>query len=258
MLKSLPKGPYVCVNCGHQSNYSLVKVYGPDSKKYDHGGNLITDGIKNGDDYVDFKPQKSINPLNLKLNDCSECGKPVDYYLQMDSCFLILDAMLMKTSFFRHIIHNCQLSKSLPIKLFIVYSFCETYKEWSSQCTTQIAYAELESMFYTLFLKNIFFNLIFFLSIFIIFSLRSGNFYQRRLLSSLVISSFCKLYKLPVTLWPSESQEIVDLLLEINLFAGLVQCCSVAFHQQIGKISCSLNLLLGYLIVWTSKKLIDI
>lgn len=247
MFFSHNRKPVVCVNCGYQSNPSLVKVY----------KNLLDDCDSVGDDEPNQQSRKCINPFNLKLADCLNCSQPVDFYLQMDNCLLLLDAILIKTTFFRHIIHNCQPPKFLPVKLFIVYCFCETFKDWSSACNQKITqHHQFESIFYDIFFKSIISNGLFFITIYLMFTRETSMSNGKHFLSSLVITSFCKLYKLPVTLWPSEHQNLIDLLLEINLFASLIKCCSISSHGKISKPLIYLKLFIGNLIVWSIRTLI--
>lgn len=232
MLNRLEKGPFMCVSCGYPNNQSLVKVYGKDAQE-------------NKDPFKD-----ECNPLNIKLTDCEKCFKPVDDYWQLDNCILIINAILLKSSFFRHIIHNCNIKLTLPIKLYLVYCFCDAFKEWSrwTRDANDLFYVKAESMFYQLFLHSLIFNAVLYLILYLLLRLTVESLNLYRFITSLVICSYSKLYKIPITLWPSECQNLIDFLLELNLIFSLVQCCVVFCHHKQSHLKIGSRILLAIII----------
>jgi hypothetical protein len=69
---------------------------------------------------------------------------------------------------------------------------------------------------------------------------------MKRIISSLIICSYCKLFHLPAILWSAEVKAITDILLELILLLSLAQCIRVVSRNV-------LNLAKSALIVMIAK-----
>ncbi|XP_074601484.1 protein ARV1-like [Brevipalpus obovatus] len=234
MLKPLDKGAYMCINCGYSNNPTLVRVHGKDGRE---GKNPFKDD--------------NCNPLSIRLSTCEECDKPVDDSWTHDGCILIINAILLKESFFRHIISNCEKPASLSVKLFMVYSFCDTYQNWSRltrKSGLEYSYVELESLFYHMFFQAMVTNALFYSIISLLFRnsfFRVGSY---KFISSLILCSYSKFYKLPMTLWPSELQALIDLFLQFNLLWSLIECCHVLNQNRSNRFNIGFRITFAFVI----------
>lgn len=177
-----PKGPYVCVNCGSPNHASVFKLYG-NSVTY-HSRSPSTAGTSSSL----LSSAQNRSGMTHKLTECDRCKKPVDEYVQLDFNILFLDAILMKQSFYRHILLNCSISNKNALKMAVIIGLCEAFQRWttlngvvsasdqttvssdshavSKSSVSSKTYFQLEVSFYLIFLcviiENALFNVIFY------------------------------------------------------------------------------------------------
>lgn len=231
------KGPYTCINCGFDENSCIYRVYGKPDK--------VTSTTNNKN------PPPPTPNTHLKLADCLRCQDQVDNYVELDNCILFLDATLQKTRFYRHILANCDYSNKVPIKLAVIFSLCDSYLQWSQtnqESDQGKSYVELEFSFYVIFAQAMAESLLLYLIIFAFFIcfVRQTDF--KKILSSLVICSYGKLFHLPAVLWSAEVKSITDVLLEFIFLLSLAQCCRVISKNVLTLVRASLIVIISKLI----------
>lgn len=227
------KGPYVCVHCGYNENKTVYKIYGNKSSSSEESS-----------------PSKCKLPAaHLKLTECPKCQQFVDEYVELDNCILFLDAVLLKQSFFRHILLNCTINKKIPLKLGTVYSLCDAYRIWSlslglnpahqpqQPSSSHLTYMQLELSFYLIFSRTILENLIlwfllYMLVRFVVPFLLSDNLFpptasEYHILRSLIICSYGRIFSLPAVLWCTELNPVIDWFLTAFHLISLAQCCRI-------------------------------
>ncbi|KAI1301513.1 Protein ARV1 [Halotydeus destructor] len=202
------EGPFMCTSCGYGSNSSVYKVYGNDGST-----------------------RSQLTPVtHLKLSECSNCHSEVDSYVELDSCLLMLDAFLLKTKFYRHVLGNCQFSVKTPIKLMIIFVLCNAYSKWiRSNSSSSLSYIDLEYSFYYAYATN-FLEQAFLYSIILLLTTicyQKSNYLDT--LSSLIICSYIQVLSVPATIWARDLIPTIDILLEIMFSISLVQCIRVKF-----------------------------
>lgn len=228
MLKPLKHGPFLCINCGFPGNKSLIKIFG--KSKSNQIGNLQD------------------SRTNIKLSECKMCHKMVDDYIQLDNCILILNAILQKKSFYRHIIHNCEINLDVPFKLFVFFTLCDAYRQWSLFTLENLTFSDMESAFYRSFFYSFASNLFFYLLVYLILKGVVHSIGFKKLIVSLIICSYGKLFKIPSTLWPLEYQILTDLFIEINNLCSFIHCCTVVSLDKITRFKALIVLLVVYFI----------
>lgn len=182
------KGPYVCVNCGFPNNASVFKMYG-NSVTY-HSRSPSTAGTSSS--LLSSAQNKS--GMTHKLTECERCKKPVDEYVQLDFNILFLDAILMKQSFYRHILLNCTISNKNALKMAVIIGLCEAFQRWTTlngvvsasdhpqaasdpsaasrqHSVSSKTYFQLEVSFYLIFLCVIIENALFYVIFYALFQL---------------------------------------------------------------------------------------
>ncbi|EJD74034.1 hypothetical protein, variant [Loa loa] len=94
---------YICINCCHPSSSLFLK--------YSDSG--------------------------IRLTPCSNCGKPVDVYIEYDTVLVIIDLMLQYIEAYRHFLMNTSnrvffifFRMQFCHKLCIIFILCNAYSRW--------------------------------------------------------------------------------------------------------------------------------
>lgn len=240
----LSSGPFTCVNCGHGKADSIFRVYGKAAaekeKESAHGCGSST-GASSATSKASSKSSGTPVPpsvSHLKLTECSECGRAIDDYVELETSILLIDALLLKSRFYRHL-GNCVISGKAAIKLALILVVADSLFKWSrisADLTRQLAangftgassYVELEYRFYLTFADMLAQNVLVYLCMHCTFWLFAPNARATgsQVLKILILCSFVKLLNLLTVLWPAPDhlQPLVDLIIQVMLIASLVQ-----------------------------------
>lgn len=238
MVFSLSAGRpyYVCVNCGNPDNPAVIKVFG-------NHGNKSSD----------------LPSTHLKLAECTVCRSSVDEYVQLDNCILIINGILQKTSFYRHILLNCELPMKLVLRLAVVFGLCDAYRNWSQKSkSVEDSYMELEFSFYFTFAKSLLETIILYLMIYSFFRIFAFKTNFKSFMTSLVICSYSKLFNVFSVLYASELRPFVEIILDIFQIISLAQCLRVISKIKVNVITAFSIVCAAYFLKTIISRSIDI
>lgn len=280
MFQLNTKPPYHCIHCGYSQNISICRYYNghrktgsvnnvlpneasspippPTKTNYAYVAmippNQASQHITAHCDSMDSPDLNQSSVKHLRLTQCLKCNQLVDEYIQLDYCILFLDAVLQKTSFYRHILLNCTIDFRASMKILVLLSLCDAHKRWADtlkvlsgnnysnennkrtpQHTEEESYLDLELSFYVAFASTVITNIMLYFILFITLNiLTKSNYYSykkpfdfKERLPDYIICSYGKLFTLPNILWGGELSSIIELLIEIFHFISLTQCCYV-------------------------------
>lgn len=173
---------YRCVECGHPSE-SLYKI---------------------------------ISKESIRISRCENCFKVVDKYVECESVQTCLDAVLHKSSAYRHLIHNSNIS--FMSKLCLIYLMCDVYANWQELRPT-LAEGEpvtechlLRLLAITLFEWLLYYGAMTLLLV--TFDLPNSPVQKWELVvRALILSSFGKLFAVPALIWPNMGGPMCRLLI---------------------------------------------
>lgn len=241
LFQILSKGPFTCIKCGSGQEEALYRVYG--SKKAP--ANLIPAQV-----------------THLTLTVCSNCGNSIDNYIELDDSIICLDAVLQKSSFYRHCLLNCQLKCATAAKLFILFVLCDSLYIVNQVPRSSLAnvngnYLLFEIIFYSSLLISLLENILLYSILILLFNLVivcfSCSFRDVKLNSYLlkcfIFSSYYKVFNVIIVLWSSEFQYLVDLMVALLQIVSLAQCIRVIYKSRGYKVS----LISAFVIAMTSK-----
>ncbi|RWS26543.1 hypothetical protein B4U80_00166, partial [Leptotrombidium deliense] len=160
-------------------------------------------------------------------------GLFVDEYIQLDNCILLLNAILQKTSFYRHILLNCKIPGNVPFKLMVVFSLSDAYRKWSLLKQNPDTFVDLEFTFYLTFVKVVIENVLFYLFTYVVFKLFVWRTELKDFVNCLIVCSYGKLFNVPAVIYASELKPIADVILETYFLLSLIKCCSVKTFEQL-------------------------
>lgn len=178
----------------------------------------------------------------IKLSHCEICGKPVDKYIEVEVSIILLDMLLLGKEALRHTIFNSDLQATWKLLLLIILS--DGYRKWASSrphlwddnFEDQSYNSDLEWRFYTMCLQAL-------IEYFTICALATLMLYTAALqkcpisylIRGFIVSSFGKLFTLPVFLWKMNGTAR-DALLTCYIIICQVQACKVATGMSIASV----------------------
>ncbi|RNA07306.1 ARV1, partial [Brachionus plicatilis] len=163
-----------------------------------------------------FRPVNSIFKIYSDgfkdLIECSRCHKVVDLYVECEPSVIIIDLILFKEKAYRHILFNHKFKAIVLLKFLVAFLLCDAYLYWFNKKNRQyesirsndhLLFYELEWNFYYMLLRAfinflIYSCLIVFLSV---FSKMRWKNVAYQVIKSLIMSSFGKLFVLPLVIW---------------------------------------------------------
>lgn len=191
---------------------------------------------------------KHFNSDVIKLCHCSYCGKIVDEYIEVELTVIFIDALLQKTEAYRHILYNTQIQSLW--KMATIFLLCDAYRMWVMERgfkphvgkgREELVYLELEWDFYLICLKALVGNAVHFLLLAvvgyvvnIIFNAKNESFPWKKLLTSLIVTSFGKIFFIPSILWRQSSEigQITDFLITIFVLVSHIQAVKVILSSS--------------------------
>lgn len=214
-MLTLSSGPFVCVSCGHGPYDSIFKIYG---------------SAESGDDVI--KPV-----THLRLTECTSCKHPVDDYVELETGILLIDAILLKKKFTRHLI-NCDIENKSFIKFAVILIVADTVFKWSrNQNKDSAHYVDMEYQFYMTFAEMLWQNLLIYsLIILSLMAIVKNNIPVTKVIQILVICSFAKLMNILTMLWPSdELQTVIEIIIHMILMTSMSQSLVLMSSDGKGK-----------------------
>ncbi|XP_011208084.1 protein ARV1 [Bactrocera dorsalis] len=175
---------YVCINCG----YPIAELY----RKYSNTA--------------------------IKTNQCENCHKVADKYIEFDPIIILVDAMLLSQESYRHMLHNCDFK--LNWKLSLVLLLLESFALWRQKGSTkQDAFQNeiiSEKGFYICCLQNIIDYCITTLILFAVTCVHNPRLVESTgynkfgliLLKALTIANFSKIFLLPLIVWRENTTDL--------------------------------------------------
>lgn len=243
LISIVPNGPFTCINCGKGKCDDLYRVYG--SKK----------GPVN---------QVPAQVTHLTLTECPDCGQPVDNYIELDNCILCLDGILLKMSFFRHCLLNCQLTTLTSFKLFLLFILCDSLFTMSrvtrnfSRPNVDLTYYWFELIFYSSILVSLVKCCLDYLTVLLCFNLISfclpksrADTSMRHVIKCLIFSSYFKLFNIILALWTSEFEAATNIIVILLQITSLSRCVEVLYFTEPHDFTC----LLTFLVAFASRSL---
>lgn len=261
-MLSMSSGPFTCINCGRGKSDSIFRVYGKtpsDEKPATTSSGTMTRSTTTASTGSAIPPSVS----HLKLTECEFCNRPIDDYVELETSILLIDALLLKSRFYRHLA-NCVISGKSVLKLAIILIVADSIFKWSrvsssfpvNDQSSGSNYVELEYRFYLTFADMLGQNLMTYTCMHCTFWLFVPNARTNasQVVKILTLSSFVKLLNLLSVLWPAPThiQPLIDVLIQVMLIVSLVQglrVCSV--DSDSGQES--LNFPIAFLIVLFAK-----
>lgn len=211
-----------CINCGHQCNATMFKVYG-----------------------------KEPSTKHVKLTDCIQCNKPIDDYIELDDCILFLDALLLKKRFYRHILNNGMFTWKTTSKMSVLFLLSDAFFHWSKLTSRGGSYVEQELSFYVMLIQSFAANIGTYFLIIILVRIFDNRNNVCELLQGLILCSYVKFFQIPAVLWSSEFFHFTSYILEMLLLLSMTQCLNVKIGKSAIRnllITCSSRILLYLLL----------
>lgn len=268
-MLSLSTGPFTCVNCGRGKSDSIFRVYGNAGKDKEKPANASSTPSAPTTKASKSSAGTPVPPSvsHLKLTECNLCGRAIDDYVELETSILLIDALLLKSRFYRHLI-NCVISGKAALKLALILIVADSIFKWSrisAELSRQLAakgitggssYVELEYRFYLTFADMLAQNLMVYMLMHCTFWLFAPNARATgaQVFKILILCSFVKLLNLLTVLWPAPDhmQPVIDVLIQIMLIVSLVQALRVcSLDSETGQQV--LNVPLAFLIVLFAK-----
>lgn len=183
-------------------------------------------------------------PNILRISQCEICLKSVDKYVEYDAIIILLDAMLLKKSAFRHFLYNTSNRWLWRFALFLL--LIDTFQRWkinhdtnnqsNDSYSNMVIYAAQEYDFYHIFIKCTIEYFIHFSFIFLMLNflkMKTAIIKRKQCLQDfikcMIFSNLGKLFVLSTHIWDSQQFNFYNILIDIyifvcNLYALNVYC----------------------------------
>lgn len=210
-MLTMSSGPFMCVNCGRGRADSLFKSYGVKGEPVNRSA------------------------CHLRLTECEECGRPVDEYVELESSILLIDAVLLKSRFPRHLCNSSICGKSC-VKLALLLLVADSVFRWSRTRSPHLSYVRLEYLFYVTFAEVLCHNIILYSLIVAAFTATVGRAAPTgKLVKMLIFCSFAKLMHLLPVLWPCDWETGIQVVVQAVLVVSLSQSLATLSSDDTGK-----------------------
>ncbi|XP_041351251.1 protein ARV1-like [Gigantopelta aegis] len=201
----------------------------------------------------------------IKIAHCVHCHEVVDKYTEYEPVIVFLDALLLKTPAYRHILVNTDYKS--PWKLVIILLFCDAFTklvEQRSARSSRVGRLEPDYVFYSALEWDLYWNifmasaeLLVFLGVVILLWIvwmkrkrKSTTLHEYQMVvRALVMSDFGKILLIPVMLWGQTYSVFYIWICHVFVLASNIQALKVV------SIDCSLQfsfilVCLGYTAQW--------